>query len=243
MLLKMKKGLLVLCLLLGTVASFAQSRYSMPAVWTEQGYKYMEEPAPLKREMRAVEVELGVGFPFGVHRLREAGFGRYRTGVTGMVEVRYNLKRAPFDVGFQLRPTALNRDLSSDRGGCTFTSVALMATSDYNFRRGTDCSIFVGIGAGCAYLTESAAVRFDEHSGAFYDNGPQASVCVMPRAGIEICDHWRITFAYQFMERANRNFSIAFGVSFGGGRKSNSEWKKQIVPAIIDSVIESAARR
>ncbi len=242
----MKKGLLVICLLLGTVVvSFAQSRYSMPAVWTEQGYKYMEEPAPLKREVRAVEVELGVGFPFGVHRLGEAGFSRYRTGVTGMVEVRYNFKQAPFDVGFQLRPTALNRDLSSDRGGCTFTSVALMATSDYNFRRGTDCSFFVGLGAGYASITESAAVRLDEHSGGFYDNdGPRASVCVMPRAGIEIGDHWRITFAYQFMERANRHFSIAFGISFGGGRrKNNSDWKKQIVPAIIDSVIESAARK
>ncbi len=240
----MKKGLLVICLLLGTVVvSFAQSRYSMPAVWTEHGYKYMEEPAPLKREVRAVEVELGAGFPFGVHRLRAAGFGHYRTGVTGGVEVRYNFKRSPFDVGFQLRPTALNRDLSSDRGSCTFTSVALMATSDYNFRRATDCSFFVGLGAGCAFLTQSAAVRFDEQSGGFYDNGPKASVCVMPRVGIEVCDHWRITFAYQFMERANRNFSIALGISFGGGRKNNSEWKKQIVPAIIDSVIESAAKK
>lgn len=241
----MKKGLSVLCLLLGTIASFAQSRYSMPAVWTEQGYKYMEEPATLKREVRAVEVEIGAGFPFGVHRLGGAGFGRYRTGVTGMVEVRYNCKRALFDVGFLLRPTALNRDLTSDRGSCTFTSVALMVISDYNFRRGTDCSFFVGLGAGYASITESAAVRFDEHSGGFYDNGPRASVCVMPRAGIEICDHWRITFAYQFMERANRNFSIAFGISFGGGRKSrsNSEWKKQIVPAILETVIGSAASK
>lgn len=220
--------------------SFAQSRYSMPAVWTEQGYKYMEEPAPLKREIRAVEVELGAGFPFGVCRLREAGFGRYRTGVTGIVEVRYNFKRSPFDVGFQLRPTALNRSLTGGQGNCTFTSVALMVTSDYNFRRGTGCSLFVGLGAGYASLTESAAVRFDEHSGGFYDNGPRSSVCVMPRAGVEIGYHWRITFAYQFMERANRNFSIAVGISFGGGRKGSSEWKKQILPGIIETVVGSS---
>ncbi len=238
----MHKGLWILSLLLWAGTLSAQSRYTMPAVWTEQGYQYVEEPSPLQRDVRAVEVELGVGFPFGVARLRENGIGRYRTGVTGFVEARYNCKRAPFDVGLQLRPTLLHRNMREDRGHASYTSVGVMATSDYNFRQSIVWSFFVGVGVGYASCSSEKTVWFDSSSGAVYDNGPSASVCVMPRAGLEFRDRLRLTVAYQFQKREYSNFSVTLGISIGGGRKDRVKNREAIIPAIIETVFDTLAR-
>ncbi|MDE5815820.1 MAG: hypothetical protein K2H42_06010 [Alistipes sp.] len=41
-----------------------------------------------QREVRAIEVELGIGLTPGAARLQHIGFDKHRTGETGFLEIR-----------------------------------------------------------------------------------------------------------------------------------------------------------
>ncbi len=97
-----------------------------------------------------------------------------------------------------------------------------MAVADYNFRRRRNVSFFAGAGVGYAFLDNSAPVVFDDTQsnwGGFSTGSRSGSLCFMPRIGVELFHHLRVTFDYKLQERANCHFGLSLGVVFGGGRR------------------------
>lgn len=89
-------------------------------------------------------------------------------------------------------------------------------------RRRRNVSFFAGAGVGYAFLDNSAPVVFDDTQsnwGGFSTGSRSGSLCFMPRIGVELFHHLRVTFDYKLQERANRHFGLSLGVVFGGGRR------------------------
>ncbi|MCM1301316.1 MAG: hypothetical protein NC250_00545 [Alistipes senegalensis] len=171
-----------------------------------------------QREVRAIEVELGVGLTSGAARLQDVGFDKNRTGETGFIEIRYNWKRLPIDVGFHIGGTIFGREMRESGEKLNFSSGNFMLTSDYNYRRDSNCSLFAGLGIGMATFGNSAELEY-VGDGGYTDNGSSGSFCVMPRVGVELFHRLRLTCAYVIEEQANRHFSLTLGIAIGGGRK------------------------
>lgn len=171
-----------------------------------------------QREVRAIEVELGVGLTGGAARLQSVGFDKNRTGETGFIEIRYNWKRLPIDVGLHIGGTIFGREMRESGEKLNFSSGNFMLTSDYNYRRDSNCSLFAGLGIGCAKFGNSAEMQY-VGDGGYTDNGSSGSFCVMPRVGVELFHRLRLTCAYVIEEQANRHFSLTLGLAIGGGRK------------------------
>ena len=88
----------------------------------------------------------------------------------------------------------------------------------YNFRRSKNILFFAGMGLGLA-SHENAAPIILIGDNSYDIGGSSSSFCLMPRFGIELFHHLRVTFNYKLEEKANRHFNISVGVVFGGGRK------------------------
>ena len=194
------KNLLLLCALFSVAMSAAQ-----------------------EREFRAIEVELGAGLTCGASRLGSAGFDNNRIGETGFVEVRYNFNQAPVDLGFHAGGTIFGRTMRPAGEKLNFSSGNFLITSDYNCRFVYPewLTLFAGLGVGYATFGNSAQIRY-QGDGVYTDNGPGGSLCVMPRIGVELWHHLRITCAYVIEERANRHFAVTLGVAIGGGRRNKA---------------------
>lgn len=185
-----------------------------------QGYAQNSPSADAGRA-RAVgrfEGEIGGGLSFGADRLN---FDRSNPGAAFYAEVRYNVQLLPLDVGVQVGGTIFHRE-SDHAGQLKFRSWNVMAVADYNFRRRRNVSFFAGAGVGYAFLDNSAPVVFDDTQsnwGGFSTGSRSGSLCFMPRIGVELFHHLRVTFDYKLQERANRHFGLSLGVVFGGGRR------------------------
>ena len=69
-------------------------------------------------------------------------------------------------------------------------------------------SPFVGVGLGVAWSEVNA------------DNSPHgAHFAFMPRVGVEVARHIRVTVAYKVFEKANNHLAISVGYAFGGGKR------------------------
>ena len=142
-------------------------------------------------------------------------------GAAFYAEARYNVQLLPLDVGVQVGGTIFHRE-SDHAGQLKFRSWNVMAVADYNFRRRRNVSFFAGAGVGYAFLDNSAPVVFDDTQsnwGGFSTGSRSGSLCFMPRIGVELFHHLRVTFDYKLQERANRHFGLSLGVLFGGGRR------------------------
>lgn len=165
-----------------------------------------------------VRGEIGGGLSFGADRLN---FDRSNPGAAFYAEARYNVQLLPLDVGVQVGGTIFHRE-SDHAGQLKFRSWNVMAVADYNFRRQRNVSFFAGAGVGYAFLDNSAPVVFDDTQsnwGGFSTGSRSGSLCFMPRIGVELFHHLRVTFDYKLQERANRHFGLSLGVVFGGGRR------------------------
>lgn len=65
----------------------------------------------------------------------------------------------------------------------------------------------------------SSAFHSQPNWGGFSTGNKTASFCFMPRVGVELFHHLRITLDYKLQEKANRHVGISLGVVFGGGRR------------------------
>ena len=164
--------------------------------------------------VRPIEVEVGGGMVFGADKLN---FDKVETGGMGFGEVRYNFRHLPVDVGVQVAGNVFDR-WTKEAGNLGFTSVNCLVVSDYNFWREKNISLFAGLGLGLAWHENAAPIT--NISGHGYEvGGSNKSFCFMPRVGVEIAQHLRLTASYLIEEKANRHFSLTLGVVFGGGRK------------------------
>ena len=168
--------------------------------------------------IRYLEGEVGVGISFGADKLN---FDRSELGAVLYAEARYNIQRIPLDVGVQVGGTIFHRE-SFNAGRLDFKTENILVVTDYNFRRYNKISFFTGIGLGYATLDNSLPISFDDSKpnwGGFLTGYKKGSFCFMPRIGVELFHHLRMTFDYKLQEKANRHFGFSLGVVFGGGRK------------------------
>lgn len=170
------------------------------------------------RQVGRFEGEIGGGISFGAARLN---FDNNKLGATFYAEARYNMQRVPLDVGVQVGGTIFHRE-SINAGQLKFRTWNVTAVTDYNLRRYGKISFFAGIGLGYASLDNSAPITLDDSQpnwGGFSTGTKTGSLCLMPRIGVELLHHLRVTLDYKLQEKANRHFGLSIGVVFGGGRR------------------------
>ncbi len=158
------------------------------------------------RDVRPIEVELGVGLATAANRV--AAFGKTRQGVDANIELRYNFESQPVDLGLYVSVCSFSRGEQIDNlaKNYKFVSENLFLTSDYNFFKGNKVSPYVGLGVGVAWSDINAdGTRHGTH------------FAVMPRVGVELSHHLRVTVAYKIFERANNHLVLSLGYAFGGG--------------------------
>ena len=181
-----------------------------------QGNAQTSQSTVADRKVGRIEGEIGGGFSFGADKLN---FDKNKLGATFYAEARYNMQRVPLDIGVQAGGTIFHRESVND-GQLKFRTWNVMAVSDYNFRRCKKISLFAGIGLGYASLDNSAPITFDDSQsnwGGFSTGTRTGSLCFMPRIGVELFHHLRVTLDYKLQEKANRHFGLSLGVVFGGG--------------------------
>lgn len=160
------------------------------------------------RDVGAVEVELGVGLATAANRMSE--YGKSRQGVDANVELRYNFTAQPVDLGLYASVCSIYRcdRVGDDAKRYKFVSENLLLTSDYNFFQGGKVSPFVGLGVGVAWSDIAANNR---NGGTHFT--------FMPRVGVELSHHVRLTVSYKVFDRANNHLTLSLGYAFGGGRR------------------------
>ncbi|MBR5491637.1 MAG: hypothetical protein IKV77_00730 [Alistipes sp.] len=150
-------------------------------------------------EVRRVEGSISLGASFFEDSFYESTAGEI--GLLSSVELRYNLRNVPMDVGVMSMMDIRGGDCELCNGSWK-SDLSFLAVSDYNFRRGKRVSYFAGVGVGAT----------------FYDANT-TKLCVMPRVGMEFFNHLCLTMAYMAGPNAKNTLNLTLGVAIGGGRK------------------------
>lgn len=164
------------------------------------------------RVVKPVEVEIGAGMTFGSAKLTQMR-AKNKIGTTAFAEVRYNFAQIPIDLGVRLAGTMFNREELDENTKIKFKSGNIMAVADVNIFRKSNFSLFAGIGAGYALLDKG----YNEE-GIYNKSDSKSTFCYMPRAGVELWHHVRVTVSYIGGDKANRHLNLGLGIAFGGGR-------------------------
>lgn len=154
------------------------------------------------------EARIGFTSPLGNYHDAQAVVG------AGLgLELRYNRPHSAWDYGVLLNVTTAVWDFAkhyNDREG-DFTqsnrSANYILAGDYNFRQGTRCNPFVGLGAGwssCEIVT-----------GSYYGKEGATGI-FMPRAGIEIFRHLRFCLSMHLNSHGYNNCELSIGAVWGG---------------------------
>ena len=170
-------------------------------------------------EVRRLEGEIGVGLVNGVNKLTLDGCD---AGPRLYAELRYNLHALPIDLGVQFSSSYFHRNADSQADRLQTKSCNIMAIADYNLLRGRKISLFAGAGVGCGVLNLTAPIsitRPDERWSGYSAGEGKAKLSVMPRFGVELFNHLRLTLFYTGEEKANNHHGLSIGGVFGGGRK------------------------
>lgn len=172
-------------------------------------------------DVRRFEWEVGVGLADGLSSLN---LDKCTPGPKLYTELRYNIKAIPIDLGIHATSSYFWRSAeqvqNTDR--LKITAVNIMAVADYNFRRGKNLSFFAGVGLGLGILDVTAPISFDntQMNWSGYISGDRAArLAFMPRVGVELWNHLRVSLALTAQEKANNQYTINIGAVFGGGRK------------------------
>ncbi len=158
-------------------------------------------------------------------------------------EARYHIGQTPFNVGLYASLNTAPRRYSSafeqelldesdapigrvtltHKGGIRYGSGNVMATINYDVMLGRRCEAFVGAGIGiCNYVDNRHWMPTPDQSylSDTEYRGSGISLSVMPRVGIQLFEHLRLTAGYKFQEKANRHAFVSIGlVGFIGKRK------------------------
>lgn len=165
-----------------------------------------------KREVRAFECEVMLGTRGGMNK---QGADRMTAGIALGLELRYNYNKL-LDFGLQLfmgthylHYEHFGSDDFGYEGRKERSVVGLMVLQpvvDYNFKQRRRVNPFVGVGVGAAIANGD-------------DKGQRISPNLMPRAGVELWRHLRVTVDYRWVNHGAASWNACVGVVFGGGRK------------------------
>lgn len=163
-------------------------------------------------QMMEAEIRTGLTTPLGGYHT-----GKAQVSGTLGIEGRYNFKGTPWDCGLML-------DLSTARRGYeqlyndgydrwqNNRSLALAATSEYNFRQGTKVNPFAGAAMGIA---------FNDVVGDKYFPSKGTSMIFAPRVGVELLYHIRLMAQFNICRKGYNNFSLTLGFVIGGRPKKH----------------------
>lgn len=150
-------------------------------------------------EVRRVEGSISLGASFFEDSFYESTAGEI--GLLSSVELRYNLRNVPMDVGVMSMMDIRGGDCELCNGSWE-GDLSFLAVTDYNFHRGRKVSYFAGVGVGATFY-----------------NADTTKLCFMPRVGMEFFNHLRLTMAYMAGPNAKNTLNLTLGVAIGGGRK------------------------
>ena len=190
----MKRILLIICCL-----SWVASAYAV-------------EPRLVR--MFEFEVRGGITMPLGGYR-----GGDNDVGLSLGLELRYNTEELPWDCGAFLQLDAASRNYYSQKypgyvGVQTNRTWAYGITGDYNFRQGYRVNPFVGMGVGIASLDQ-------EGDSKYKDITSNETFVFMPRAGIELFHHIRLTAHCMIVRRGFHTTALTIGFVIGGRPKKS----------------------
>lgn len=161
--------------------------------------------------VRPVEFELRYGVAFSVDHMQNCtGTGGPALGM----ELRYNIKNSPVDVGVNFDWNYVEFDSKSDDSDQLNETFRLGVTSDYNFRQGRNVNPFAGLGIG--YASNSLNMNYSDIDNT---NDGRNTFYFSPRAGVELWRHLRLTLQANLICKYYSNVGLTVGVVFGGGKK------------------------
>lgn len=196
-------------------------------------------------QVRRWSLELGYSCNFMQDKLPQ--FYRNKVGFDFHIGGRYRIGQTPFDVGLLLSVNGLPREnhFSFDdelldenfqpigridgykEDEVSFVSGNFMATFDYNKRLGRRCEAFFGAGLGiCRYSAgkKCEATDMDWYGIVNYERHGGTSLTLMPRVGVLLFNHLRLTAGYKLQEKANRHAFVSISmVGFFGNPSSKSK--------------------
>lgn len=154
-------------------------------------------------------VELGVG---GLYSFDKMIFDKVHPGLVGYAELRYNLKRIPLSLGLDASVQIFKRSTGHEE--LNYYSSNIMIVSDYSFYRADNIKLYAGFGVGTGSFEETENVRRGDRPGSYTSSEGESLFCFMPRVGIEMLNHFRVSMGYLFEDAANRNLYLRVGYSF-----------------------------
>lgn len=164
--------------------------------------------------VRPVEFELhfGAALPLDHIPASNASGGP----VLGM-ELRYNFKNSPMDVGIALDFTSLYYEFESvpDELEQNNHTTTIGFTTDYNFGQGRNVNPFVGIGLGLGVHD----ALLDVVDGT---NDCNNTVEFSPRIGVELWRHLRLTLSGNIACKYYNGVALTVGCVLGGGKKKSN---------------------
>ena len=180
---------------------------------------------PCETQAQSVDVrpfEGGVFFGtstplFGYHG------GKNKFGGMLGLEFRCNIEDSPVDIGVLLDITSAEREYSLGRYGDKVTTVPYRQNNrtataavvcDYNFYQGKLVNPFIGIGYG--------ACLYEAINQVIYDSNGKCMIFI-PRVGVELFRHLRITCASHLSRKGYHNVSMSIGFVLGGNPRKQKE--------------------
>lgn len=157
------------------------------------------------------EMHMGASQPLGS---KIAGTDR-DFGATIGCELRYNFMDSPFDLGLTIDvTTACYNWMLDEEYDCTQSNRTAFygVTGDYNFGQGRTVNPFVGLGLGVGCHLAILDELDDTNDG-------RATAMFVPRVGVELWRHLRVTLAANLSCKYFHNATLTVGYVIGGGRK------------------------
>ena len=215
------------------------------AMLTLSGLKASAQEGMQSGQVRRWSLELGYSCNFLQDKLPQ--FYCNKVGFDFHIAGRYRIGQTPFDVGLLFSINALPREnhFSFDdelldanfqpigriegykEDEVSFVSSNFMATFDYNKRLGRRCEAFVGAGLGiCRYSAgkKCEATDMDRYGRINYESHGGTSLSLMPRVGVLLFNHLRLTAGYKFQEKANRHAFVSISmVGFFGNPSTKTK--------------------
>lgn len=136
------------------------------------------------------------------------------------VEVRYNLKQLPADVGLTAGFSNSMHEYDAPNhewfksAQYTYRTWQIAAVGDWNFRQGALVNPFAGLGLG---------IGIDHTDGWLTEGVTPEKKCshfmIMPRVGVELAHHIRITGDMRLGRKPFNAFCLTLGLTLGGRPK------------------------
>lgn len=184
-------------------------------------------------------IELGGSIDFLQDKLQQ--FHHNKLGAGLHFETRYRIGQSPIDVGLYGNLSAVprvhrttfyneiidenNQPIGTIQGygesDTGFSSINLMATVGFNHRLNNWCEAFAGAGIGICSYKEGKKLEIieDDALSTTIVNHGGTSLAVMPRIGVQLFNHLRLTAGYKFQEKANRRAFVSVGFVIPIGKR------------------------